>query len=435
VSLAALVALHAVLGLAMKSSPTVATLFSLATIVAALGIATFATRLYWIACAAAYIVGSEVLWRMSGAAGLWEIGKYASSVVLIIGLVRMRSYILPAPAVMYLMFLTPGVIITFFRVIYTSPVSRISTHFSGPLALAVCVCFFLNCRMTKTELNRILLALAIPTTSVCFIAARGTFNRNIRFGSQALDAAAGDFGPNQVSAMLSLGALALFLYLLTSPTGLWRKLLLGGVIVACLGQSTLTLSRGGFYAFAGAAAPALFFLMGDAKSRNRVIVITLVGMMLAAFVVFPYLDRYTGGAIARRFEEKGMTGRERLMNIDIEIWFDNPVFGVGLGRSQFFHPVMGGIPVMTHNEFTRVLSEHGIFGVFALAMLGVAATQRMVVARTMQERGMAAALIVWALLFMFVNGMRLAAPSFAFGLAMLAVRPETPAAEAAPLNS
>jgi hypothetical protein len=48
---------------------------------------------------------------------------------------------------------------------------------------------------------------------------------------------------------------------------------------------------------------------------------------------------------------------------------------------------------------------------------------------------MAAALIVWALLFMFVNGMRLAAPSFAFGLAMLAVRPETPAAEAAPLNS
>jgi hypothetical protein len=255
------------------------------------------------------------------------------------------------------------------------------------------------------------------------VAARGTFGRNIRFGTQALDEASGDFGPNQVSAMLGLGALVLVLYLLWTPTGLWRKLLLGGIVVACLGQSALTLSRGGFYAFAGAAAPALFFLMADAKSRLRVIVFTATLTVLAAFVVFPFLNDYTGGAISRRFEERGMTGRERLMNIDIEVWLDHPVFGVGVGRSQFFHPTMGGNLVMTHNEFTRTLAEHGAFGVLALAMLAVAATQRMFFAHSMQERAIAAALIVWSLLFLYVNGMRLAAPSFAFGLAMVSLRP------------
>jgi hypothetical protein len=423
IPMAALVSFHALLAVAMKSSSTASTALSMMAIFGALAVAAFAARLYWIPCAAAYIVGSEVLWRMTGSAVLWEAGKYATSAVLLIGLVRMRRYFLPVPAVMYFLFLMPGVIVTCFVMIYLSPVARLSAHFSGPLTLTVCLCFFLNCQVTKAELNRILLALAVPITSICFIAARGTFTRNIRFGTQSLDETSGDFGPNQVSAMLGLGALVLVLYLLWTATGLWRKLLLGSIVVACLGQSVLTLSRGGFYVFIGAAAPALFFLMGDAKSRIRVLAFTLTLTVLAVFVVFPLLDGYTEGAITRRFEERGMTGRERLMNIDIEVWLDNPIFGVGVGRSSFHH-LMSGHLVMTHNEFTRTLAEHGVFGILALMMLAVAAVERMFLARSMQERGIAAALITWSLLFLYVNGMRLAAPSFTFALAMLALRPE-----------
>jgi hypothetical protein len=412
--LAALLGAHAVLALAMKSSSMLATAHSMITITAALAVAAFGRRLYWIACAAAYLAGAEVLWRMCDAAGPWELSKFGIAAVLLVGHLRMRHYVI------YGLLLVPGIIYSAVRMIHMPLLSRLSAHLSGPLALAVCVSFFLNCRLTKQEINRVLLALAIPISSVCFIAAHGTFSRNLRFGSQSLHAAAGDFGPNQVASVLGLAALVLMLYLVRTPTGLWRRLLLSGVTVACLGQSVMTLSRGGIYASIGAFVPAVFFLIGDKKSRKRTLAIVAVAMLLGATIVYPLLDEYTDGAITRRFSEKGMSGREALLNADIEVWLQNPVFGVGVGRSQLFHSHF----LMTHNEFARCLSEHGIFGLAAIITLAMIALQRMITCRSMEERALAAALITWSVLFLFVNGMRLAAPSLTFGLAMIAIQPD-----------
>lgn len=420
ISLAALIGTHAVLALAMKSSSMLATAHSMMTITVALAIAAFSKRLYWIACAAAYLVGSEVLWRMCDAAGPWELSKFGVAAALLVGLVRMRHYVLPGSVVIYGLLFVPGIIYSVMRMIHMPLLSRLSAHLSGPLALAVCVCFFLNCRLTKEEVNRVLLALVIPISSVCFIAAHGTFSRNIKFGSQSLHAAAGDFGPNQVASVLGLAALVLMLYLVRTPTGLWRKLLLGGVTMACLGQSVMTLSRGGIYASIGAFVPAVLFLLGDNKSRKRALISVVVAIVLGSTVVYPLLDEYTGGAITRRFSEKGMSGREALLNADIEVWLKNPVFGVGVGRSQLFHSHF----LMTHNEFARCLSEHGMFGLAAIITLAMVALQRMITCRSMEERALAAALITWSALFLFVNGMRLAAPSLTFGLAMVTIQPD-----------
>jgi O-antigen ligase len=331
----------------------------------------------------------------------------------------MRHYVLPGPAVLYAVLLVPGVIYSAVRMIHMPLLSRLSAHLSGPLALAVCITFFMNCRLTGQELNRVLLALMLPISSVCAIAAHGTFSRNVSFGSQSLHAAAGDFGPNQVASVLGLAALVLMLYLVRTPTGLWRKLLLAGVTIACLGQSALTLSRGGLYASIGAFVPAMFFLIGDSKSRTRTLASVAVAVSLGVMIIYPLLDGYTEGAITRRFSDRGMSGREALVNADIEVWLEHPIFGVGIGRSQLFHSHF----LMTHNEFTRCLSEHGLFGVAAIITLALIALKRMVACRTMEERALAAALITWSGLFLLVNGMRLAAPSFTFGLALLSIQP------------
>jgi hypothetical protein len=68
-SLAILIAAHAILALAMESSAELATVHSVATIVVVLGVAMLSPRLCWIVCARAYLIGSEVLLRMCGAAG------------------------------------------------------------------------------------------------------------------------------------------------------------------------------------------------------------------------------------------------------------------------------------------------------------------------------------------------------------------------------
>src|SRR5688500_7316306 len=242
-TVAALLVVHAMLAVAMKNSATLATIHSGVTILTTLLVASFALRRCWIVCAAAYIVGAEVLWRMCGAGGPWELGKYGVTVVLLVGLVRMRQYVLTPAALLYAALLVPGAIVAAANTLYMPLLPRLTTHLSGPLALAMCLMFFNNCRLTGQELNRVLMALAIPISSVCFVAARGTFSRNIAFGSQSLKAASGDFGPNQVSAVLGLGALVLFLYLICTPTGTLRKILIGGVSMACLSQSALTLSR------------------------------------------------------------------------------------------------------------------------------------------------------------------------------------------------
>jgi hypothetical protein len=424
--LAALFMGHALLALAMKRSESLATLHSALSIVAVLWVAILGPRLYWIVCAAAYLVGSEVLWRMCGAAGPWELSKFGITIVFIIGLIRMRKYTIPAPAVIYLGLLVPGVIIASLRVIHMSVLARLSTHMSGPLALAACLCFLLNCRLAKQEINRVLLAISIPIFSICFVAAEGTFTRQINFRTQSVYEAAGDFGPNKVSAVLGLGTLVIMLYMVRTPLGLWRKALVGMVAIACLGQSALTLSRGGIYASVGAFFPAMFFLAGDGKSRKRMLITATVSIILGVTVIYPFVDEYTGGAVTRRFNEKGMTGREALMNADIQVWLENPLFGVGVGRSQLYHPTRDGSRLMTHNEFTRSLSEHGLLGLTALLVLGLTAVNRLITARTMEERALAASLITWSALFLYVNGMRLAAPTFTFGLAMTSIRPENP---------
>jgi hypothetical protein len=258
--------------MAMRSSATVATLYSAMAIAGALLVAAFGPKIYWIAMAAAYIVGSEVLWRMTEAAGPWEIGKLATAAISLIGLVRLRRYIIPVAPAIYLLLMTPGAFITCIRTMGVSPFPRLATHFSGPVAVTMATCFFLNCRVTKIEFNRILLAAAIPISSVSFLAARGTFSSTVHFGNQSLSETSGGFGPNQVSAMLSFGTVAFSLYLFSTPTGLWRKLLALAIILACLGQSALTLSRGGFYTYVGAMLPAMIFFAVDGKSRLRVLV-------------------------------------------------------------------------------------------------------------------------------------------------------------------
>jgi hypothetical protein len=97
---------------------------------------------------------------------------------------------------------------------------------------------------------------------------------------------------------------------------------------------------------------------------------------------------------------------------DWQIFVESPLFGAGPGLGQAAR--MG---MVAHTEFSRMLSEHGSFGLLALAIMASLPILRVRNAASELEKGYALALVVWTFLYMAANGMRLAAPSFAYGLA------------------
>jgi hypothetical protein len=72
-----------------------------------------------------------------------------------------------------------------------------------------------------------------------------------------------------------------------------------------------------------------------------------------------------------------------------------------------------------HTEQTRLLAEHGAFGIIALITVLAMAATRFLQTSSLMMRAFVSSMLFWVLLYMAANGMRIAAPSFVFGLAFL----------------
>jgi len=193
------------------------------------------------------------------------------------------------------------------------------------------------------------------------------------------------------------------------------RVLLVGIALFLLAQSALTFSRGGLYDAAGTLGIALFLFARDGKRRLRLIVLTAILLFAAIFVLLPRLDDFTGGALSSRFESVDLTGRDRIAWEELAYWAQNPIFGIGAGRT---HEMVHAAP---HTEFARLVAEHGIFGIGAMVILLILGLQNFKRAPERESRAVVASLIAWSCLFMLNAGMRLVAPSFMFGLSFVTV--------------
>jgi O-antigen ligase len=55
---------------------------------------------------------------------------------------------------------------------------------------------------------------------------------------------------------------------------------------------------------------------------------------------------------------------------DVQLWRENFILGVGVGASKDLRPTTEEIPTAAHVELSRLLAEHGIFGLlFFIALL------------------------------------------------------------------
>lgn len=396
---------------------TLATIHALATLGVGLWWA-INGRLEHVAYTGAYIVGSEVLWRMTQADIFWEYGKYALVLIFVVALIRTRRIKGPLLPLFYFLLLIPSVWFTFEQVGAGLARQLVSFNLSGPLSLLACAWFFSQVRLTHQSLRRLILAYVAPAVGVVTNAIFNTVTAaNIEFVTASNAVTSGGFGPNQVASILGLGAVMVLFYLIFSrKSNSLHKGMMLTVLFLFVFQAALTFSRGGLAVAFGAAVAASFFLFRDTRSRTFVVVLTVLLYLFTQYVMLPVLDDFTGGVFTQRYTDTTTSGRDEIALVDLQIFMDHPILGVGPGRGSIYRELLHGAREAAHTEFTRLLAEHGMLGLFALLLGILAGWRNLVRATTPQGKALVAAMLVWTLLFMLINGFRIAAPAFAFGL-------------------
>jgi hypothetical protein len=433
-------AAHAALAIAARQLNALITVHALATVGLGLWWAlSSARRPERVAYIAAYIAGAEILWRMSSAGVFWEMGKYATSAIFIVAMLRRNRFKGPALPLLYFLLLVPSVLLTIDGTSLGNARGKISFNLSGPFALLISAWFFSHLRLTTKQLHTLLLVAVGPLIGVAARTLVGTLAfSKIYFVNDSMKATSGGFGANQVSAVLGFGALLAFICLLIYRSNMWLKIVMICAIIFLGVQSAMTFSRGGLYMAAGGAIVASAFMLKDAKSRSRLIIFAGVFFIIVNYAVLPRLDSFTGGALSTRFTSTDLTKRDDIIWADLEIWKENPFVGVGPGMAQFDRENLLGKDSSAHTEFSRLLAEHGLLGGIAFILLLVMAVRNFRRARTVTGKSVAACLMGWSFLFMYVYAMRLVAPAFAFALGFcvfLPDRPTSPNPPAADLNN
>ena len=409
---------HVMLAVVARAIPDVARLHAAATLFGAVVLTVRSPRAaFW---ASAYIAGSEVLWRMVRGSIFWEFGKYAICLLMALHLLRWghrNQRLLVGGG--YLALLMPAVLISLDRAGLTN-FSRemVSFNLSGPAALAAVLVGAAATRERRL-LPGVFVALLLPILGILALAFVSTLTAaSLEFTTEANVTTSGGYGPNQVSTILGVGALVAVMI-----GSLNRQWMQRGtfflIAVAMLLQGIATFSRGGVYAVLIALAVLALHAVWRPTHGQGYLLAVVIALTLSGAWVLPRLNTWTGGALAARYTEFDLSIRGQLAREDLELFRENPVWGVGVGMASVSRrdPRLFGIE--PHTEFTRVMSEHGILGLAALLVLASATAWRYLEVSTVSSRAWIAASVAWCAVNMTTAAMRLAVISLMLGLVFL----------------
>ncbi len=379
--------------------------------------------------ACAYLVTLEVFLRMNSALFFYELMKYLLIVFMVIG-ITMRGFSLKSISyVIYLLLLIPSIVIAAQYIPLGESLRKaIAFNLSGPVSLGIAAIYCYQRHITITRFEEILKIAILPVvmlTTYLFLVTPDI--RDVVTNTASNFATSGGYGPNQVATVLGIGMFIAFVRFLRI-----KNLTINIIdIVLLLGftyRAWVTFSRGGVYtAFLMILSVVItLFLLKRSEFKFSFVpklVVIAVGLLMAwgftSLVTNGMIDkRYANQDAAGRAKSDLTTGRSALISIELEAFIENPVVGVGAGQVKYYRAQRDGIVAASHNETSRLLSEHGSIGIFSILLLiFVPLFYRLF------DRGniyFYAFLIFW---FATINhsAMRIAAPSFFYGLALLQV--------------
>lgn len=385
--------------------------------------------------AAAYVVGSEVFLRMTGGNPLYEISKYGVMVFILIGMYFSGFSRSSIPYWIFLLLLVPAIIVSTTSLNFNTDIRKaIAFNISGPVCLGIASLYTYKRKISLVEINTILLAIGLSIISTVVYLMLYTPNlKDILRGTGSNFMTSGGFGPNQVSTILGLGMFIFFSrFILVSKT---KFQILINVFIALniTYRGMLTFSRGGMitgFLMIVILVIFLYFMSnsGGKLKMNYIIILLALAMM----GTWAYTSFQTGGLIDKRYanqdasgrvKKSQFTGREDIAQSEINTFLNNPIFGVGVGRSAEVRKLETGINAASHSEITRMFAEHGTLGIIGLLILFL--TPFFLFVEYKFNLFLFCFVLFWILTINHA-AMRLAAPAFVYSLALLNIQLDFP---------
>ncbi|HUH52257.1 MAG TPA: O-antigen ligase family protein [Flavobacterium sp.] len=379
----------------------------------------------------AYIVGIEALMRMTEGLLFYELAKYSVILFMTLGMFYRGISKQAGYYFVFILLLLPAILLTVQNLGSDINMRKaIAFNLSGPVCLGISAMYCVQRAISVQRLINVLLVLGLPIVSTMvylFLYTPSNLEELIT-SAGSNPATTGGFGPNQVSTILGLGMFAFTVQILLNSK---NKLLLvvNTLLLALIAyRGLISFSRGGVITalIIIVLLIIMIFIRSNQKAKNKLSLVVVLSIFLG-FGVWSYTSLQTGGVIENRYrnenakgeqKESLLTGREVLIATELQMFYENPIFGVGVGRNKEVREEETGIEAASHNEISRTLAEHGMLGVIGLLILIFVPLTTF--SSNRENIFLLSFFVFWALTINHA-AMRMAVPSFVYALSLLKV--------------
>ncbi|MEO6546647.1 MAG: O-antigen ligase family protein [Ferruginibacter sp.] len=317
-----------------------------------------------------YITGLEILYRSTGVTFLpYEISKYVQIGFILMNLFIARTFFTSFIGILIIILLLPSLIL-FPAHLY----KYFIFNTLGVLALGFFIAYTGKHKIDFSDFRKILKSFLYSCIAfVTYITIKTPDFAEIEFNLGANIDTAGGFGSNQVATILG-GAVCLLIIMIDQRHYFINRAISIGLTLYFTLRGLLTFSRGGIIGVVLSLIISYIFFK-NLKQRN---ILRLLIIAVVTTVLFVVTNELTGGQLLLRYQgetagtvagtrEKDanvfLAGRATYAEIDLALWYDHPILGVGPGNSQFMRYQYGVYDeAAPHTEATRLLGENGIFG-------------------------------------------------------------------------
>ena len=336
-----------------------------------------------------YICSFEILGRMTQAYPFlpWELSKYIfvfTSLMLIISGNIKRPYIW---GIIIFFLLIPSIMIDKSDIVNTE---RLIFNLFGPISMSLLIIVLGEYRINEKYLSSLLKLIWFSTvTLLTYVILKTPDYSNLSFSLNADFATTGGFGSNQVSTIIGIGMFLSFYAWMNKLLFSGNHTIDGLFIGVFAYQGFLTFSRGGMLIGIGAII-IYYLILRKSKTLKRITKVRALRpfqlflfAMIIIVVSYALIQNITEGNLTLRYLGETSTtlsgskiktintvttGRYEIFLSDLKLWTENFIFGTGAGASIFLREnnLFG---VAAHTEISRLLAEHGLFGLFILFIL------------------------------------------------------------------
>ena len=379
---------------------------------------------------ASYVAGAEVFIRMIQGFYLYETGKYAVMLFLLLGIfLGPFKQKFSIHYIFYILLLLLGIVFT--QVPEGESLrTNIVFNLSGPIVLGVSALYFYLRPISKQKLMDGLFFMLLPLFSmITYLYFRTPDLEEIVFGGAANFATSGGFGPNQVATAIGLGMFILvaFLFLKERLTG--YLYLDAFLLIYFTYRGLLTFSRGGILTAVLALIAFSFFIVLYKKISGQILFKYLLIMSFFIVSIWIYTSNITGGMLDNRYTGKNArgvqkeditTGRGDVLAFQFTNFLENPLgIGVGNGKYERMKKVQK-VTAASHNEVGRMVEEHGLIGFILLLLLLIIPLINFFNGNNFQKAFIIGFYMIW---FLTINhsAMRIALPGFIYALSLIRI--------------